>query len=202
MDEGTCEWAGCNNNAEGALEGRPLCRTHFYEIGTKRIEQIRDSLQQTTPSGSRDIAILKFVSELISQTTNLVVQAKFLSPWQRDQLRDLSWSALELYKRIHRNQRVPLSLPIILFREAGIVGNQELTNTVNISKRGACIATISACVVDERIWIQKTTSPLRTLARVAWTKKNGPSQYLAGIELLEHKNFWGLESITPIKNKQ
>jgi hypothetical protein len=202
MDEGTCEWTGCNNKAEGALEGRPLCRTHFYEMGTKRLEQIRESLQQPTAPGGRDTTILKFVSELISQTTNLVVHAKFLSPWQRDQLRDLSWTALELYKRIHRNQRIPLSLPIIVYREAGVAGNQELTNTVNISKRGACIATIGACLVDERIWVQKTTSPLRALARVAWAKKDGPAKYLAGIELLEQKNFWGLESMSPVKNKQ
>jgi|ERR1700722_3857220 len=106
-----------------------------------RLKQFTDSLRQVERSATLGIATLKLLSELISQTTTLVVHAKFLSPWQQDQLRDLSLSALELYKRI-QNPRIPMNVPIVLYREAGIVGNQEATNTINISKTGACVATI------------------------------------------------------------
>jgi hypothetical protein len=203
MVEGTCDWAGCGNSSEAILEGRPLCRNHFHEVATMRLKQFTDSLRQVERSATLGIATLKLLSELISQTTTLVVHAKFLSPWQQDQLRDLSRSALELYKRIQRNPRIPMNVPIVLYREAGIVGNQESTNTINVSKRGACVATIDPCLVGERIWLQKTTSPLRTLAIVAWSRKNeaekagikksGSTLFHVGVELMEQENFWGLD---------
>jgi hypothetical protein len=208
MVEGTCDRAGCSNSSEATLEGRPLCRNHFHEVATVRLKQCANSLRQVEHSATLGIATLKLLSELISQTTTLVVRAKFLSPWQQDQLRELSRSALELYKRIQRSPRVPMNVPIVLYREAGIVGNQELTNTINVSKRGACVATIDACLVGERVWLQKTTSPLRTLGIVAWAKKTvveakraensglGRSRrtlFHVGIELADQENFWGLD---------
>ena len=196
-EEGICERSGCHHKAEVLLEGKSLCRDHFHDVATKRLEQIRKTLHESDRSRERDNTILKFISELIGQSTNLVIRAKFLSPWQRDQLRELSRAALEIYKRVQRNPRLPLTIPIFIYRESGLIGNKETTNTINVSKCGACIATTGACLVDEKIWIQKVGGLLRTPARVAWAKKHGPAQFRVGIELLEQENYWGLEGVSP-----
>jgi len=196
MDKGTCVCAGCGKGAEAKLDGRLLCRNHFYDIAAKRVGEHRESLQRIEPTGEPRTAILKFLSELISQTTTLVIRAKFLSPWQREQFQELSLSALEVYKRIQRNPRVPINMPILLYRETGSAERRELTNTVNISKKGACIETGSSCLADEKVWLQKPTNPARSLARVAWVKRTGISQFLVGLDILDHENFWNVESLS------
>lgn len=105
MGETSCGWAGCSSKPEATLDGLQLCRSHFYDIATKRLEEYRARLQQVDPAGADRSAILKFLSEVISQTTTLVSVAKFLSPSQRDQFLELSLSAAELHKRVQRNPR-------------------------------------------------------------------------------------------------
>jgi hypothetical protein len=156
-------------------------------------------VQQVEPAGADRSAILKFLSEAISQTTTLVSVAKFLAPSQRDQFLELSLSAVELYKRVQRNPRILRNMPILIYREADPVGRRELTNTVNVSKRGACIETSGVWQTGEKIWMEKTGNQLRTLVRVAWVKKNEPSNFLIGLEILDHEDFWGLELASPRK---
>jgi hypothetical protein len=199
MNESTCGWAGCSKGAEAELDARPLCRSHFFEIAAKWVEKHRESLQRTEPTGEHRLAVLKFLSELISQTTNLATRAKFLSPSQRDQFNELSTAALGLYKRVQRDPRVPLNMPILLHRDTSLEESQELTYTVDVSKKGASIATIRSCGVGEKIWIQKPTNPLRSLARVAWVKKTGPAQFLIGLDILDHENFWGANILSPVR---
>jgi hypothetical protein len=69
-------------------------------MAARRLEEYRARLQRIEPSGADRIATLKFLSELIGQTTTLVASAKFLGSSQRDQFLELSLSAVELYKRI------------------------------------------------------------------------------------------------------
>ena len=89
------------------------------------------------------------------QPDNNVASAKFLGPGQRDQFLELSLSAAELYKRVQRNPRVARNIPILIDRETDSAGNQELANTVNVSKRGACLATSGLWGTGEKIWIAK-----------------------------------------------
>ena len=196
----TCGWSGCGSGAEATLDGRPLCRNHFYDIAAKRLEEHRARLQRIDPSGADRITIPKFLSEVINQTTTLVATAKFLSSGQREQFLELSLSAAELYKRVQRNPRIPRNMPILANRETDAAGRQELTNTVNVSKCGACITTKSMWEIGEKIWIEKPGNRLRTLARVAWVKKGEPSQFLVGLEILDCEDFWGLESDSTVKN--
>jgi hypothetical protein len=62
-------------------------------------------------------------------------------------------------------------MPILVYRETDSTRVQELTNTVDVSKQGACIATNWLWEIGEKIWIEKPGNQLRTLARVAWLKK-------------------------------
>ena len=201
MSEVTCGWAGCSSNSEAQLDGRPLCRSHFYDIAARRLEEYRERLQRLDPAGADRVAILEFLSEVISRTTTLVATAKFLRPSQRDQFLELSLSAVELYKRVQRNPRMPRNMPILVYRETDSAGRQELTNTVDVSKRGACIATTRLWDTGEKIWIQKPADQQRTIARVAWVKKGEPSQFLMGLEVLDCEDFWGLQAASPVKKK-
>jgi len=200
MGELRCGWSGCSNDGEATLDGRPLCRNHFYDMAARRLDEYRPRLQRIDPAGADRITIPKFLSEVINQTTTLVATAKFLSSGQREQFLELSLSAAELYKRVQRNPRIPRNMPILANRETDAAGRQELTNTVNVSKRGACITTKSMWEIGEKIWIEKPGNRLRTLARVAWVKKGEPSQFLVGLEILDCEDFWGLESDSTVKN--
>ena len=171
MREITCGWPGCSSKPEAALDGCRLCRKHFYDRAAKRLEEYRASLRRTAPGKVDHTATLKFLSELISQTTTLVASAKFLDPVHRDQFLKLSLSATQLYKRIKRNARKRRNMPILVYRETDSTRVQELTNTVDVSKQGACIATSRIWEIGEKIWIEKPGNQLRTLARVAWLKK-------------------------------
>lgn len=193
METVRCGSIGCGQNAESALGGRKLCRSHFYDIAAKRVQEHTENLQKSEPAGGARAEILRFLSELISQTTTLTIRAKFLSPWQREQLRELSVAASGLYKRVQRSPRVPINMPILLYRDADPAANRELTHTVNVSKKGACIATTGSCAMDEKIWIQKVTEPERSATRVAWVKKNGAFQFLVGLDILDQPDFWKKE---------
>ena len=103
MGEATCRWSDCGSSAETALEGCPLCRNHFYDLASRRLEEHRERLQRIAPEQADCDAISKFLNELIGQATTLVASSKLLSPWQRDQFFELSLSAAELYKRVKRN---------------------------------------------------------------------------------------------------
>jgi hypothetical protein len=193
MREVTCGWSGCSSKPEAALDGYRLCRKHFYDRAAKRLEEYRAALRRTATGKVDHTATIKFLSEVISQTTTLVASAKFLDPVHRDQFLRLSLSATQLYKRIKRNARRRLNMPILVYREADSTRMQELTNTVDVSKQGACIATSWLWEIGEKIWIEKPGNQLRTLARVAWLKKGEPTQFLMGLDILDCEDFWGLD---------
>jgi hypothetical protein len=196
-----CGSSGCSSGGEATLDGRPLCRNHFYDLAAKRLKEHRGRLKQSEPAGATRIAILKFLSEVVNQTTAMVATAKFLSPSQREQFLELSFSAIELHKQVQRNPRIRRNMPVLVFREMDSTGSQELTNTVNVSKKkGACIATSGIWETGEKVWIEKPGNQQRALARVAWVKKSEPSQVLMGLEILDCEDFWGLESASAKKS--
>jgi hypothetical protein len=199
MSEVACGWAGCGSNPEATLDGRQLCRSHFYDMATSRLEEYGARVQRAEPDAADRSAILKFLSEAISQTTTLVSVAKFLAPSQRDQFLELSLAAIELYKRIQRSPRILRNMPILIYRETDSVGSRELTNTVNVSKRGACIETSGLWQTGEKVWMEKPGNQLRTLVRIAWAKESEPSNFLIGLEILDCEDFWELELASPKK---
>jgi hypothetical protein len=195
-----CESLGCGNFAEATLDGRSLCRDHFHDRATKRIEEYRGRLQKLEAAGGGRNQVSGFLSEIIAQTTMLVTNAKFLGPGERDRFLDLSTSAMQLFKRAQRAPRMARNMPVLVSR-ADSTGAQELTNTIDVSKRGACIATASSWATGDRAWIQKPVSDLKALARIAWSKKTGFSEFLVGLDILDAEDFWKLES-TPAKSKR
>jgi len=190
MDKRQCGTAGCPNGAEATFEGQPFCPIHFYNVASERFVQYCARLSEGDPGGADRTKILYFVSELISVTTILVASAKSLGQEQRDQFLELSLSAAELYKRVQREPRIARNIPILISRKTDPSGKQELTNTVDVSRRGACIATYGVWKAGEQMWVQRPQAPLRALARVAWVKKTAAFQFRIGLEILDCEDFW------------
>ncbi len=185
-----CGWAACGNTAEASLSSRPFCRLHFYEIGSRRLAECRERLLATLAAENDSAATLTFLSELITQTTNLVATARFLSTSQRDQFLELSMSALDVSKRIQRHPRKPTEVLVVLYRSSDPTLNCESTKTINISKRGACLETRIPWEVSETLWIENCESKQRALARTTWVKRGAASTI--GIEILDWEDFWNL----------
>ncbi len=162
------------------------------------VDSYRESLQEALPGKAHASIILTSLSELISETTSLVARAKFLGPWQLDQFRGLSLSAMELYRRIQRSPRVQCNIPVLLFRDIGPL-SEELTSTLDVSRRGACVSSTNLCAAGEKIWIQIPSNPQRSLTRVAWVKRAERAGFIMGLEILDHDDFWGFESLTAPK---
>lgn len=134
MAAGVCGWIGCKNPSEAALDARPLCRKHFYDIAARRLADYHERFAGADPVGRDRVAASAFLSELIGQAGTLVTGAKQLTDKDRDNFLALSTDAVEMYKRVQRNPRIPLRVPIRVYRAAGQKGKFELTSTVNVSK--------------------------------------------------------------------
>jgi hypothetical protein len=186
-----CGWAACGNAADASLSSRPLCRLHFYEIGSRRLAECREHLLETLTAENDNVATLTFLSELITQTTSLVATARFLSALQRDQFLELSMLALDVSRRIQRHPRKPIEVLVVLYRSNDPTRRCESTRTINISKRGACVETRIPWEVSETLWIENAKSKQRALARVTWVK-TGAASGTIGIEILDWEDFWNL----------
>jgi hypothetical protein len=92
-------------------------------------------------------------------------------------------------------------MPVLVSR-AESTGTQELTNTIDVSKRGACITTKGSWEIGDKAWIQKPVGDLKALARIAWSKKTGFSQFLVGLDILDAEDFWKLESASPTSKRR
>jgi hypothetical protein len=196
MEKDSCGWAGCKNPPEAVLERRPLCRSHFYELAAKRLEDIRTRMAKAGPVGAEnplDNSLdAKFLSEFIGGATGLVAVATSLSESQRNAYLFLSLSAVELYRRLQRHARFEKEVSVILRRgpDPGTWG--EFTKTRNVSKKGGCIESGSIWKLSEEIWIERADNRQQGRARVVWVKKTPSLRYLVGVEILECEDFWEL----------
>lgn len=193
MKKHPCGWSSCSNDAEATLDCTPLCRGHFYSIASTRLEEYQArSCDKVTVDADRT-KILNFISEVISETTTLVASAKSLGQEQREKYVELSLLTAKLYKRVQKHPRIPLRIPIFISHETDSPGRQELTNTIDVSIQGACIATKGKWKTEEKIRVQKPQSQLRAYARVTWVKTTETAQTFIGIEILNCEDFWNFE---------
>jgi hypothetical protein len=190
---GVCGWIGCKHPSEATLDARPLCRKHFCDIAARRLADYHERFAGADPVGRDRVSASAFLSELIGQAGTLVTSAKELTAKERDNFLALSTDAVEMYKRVQRNPRIPLRVPIRVYRAPGQNGRFELTATVNVSKVGACITVREPVAVGTRLWLQKTENATTASGCVSWAKESSASQFLIGFEILDHEDFWDLK---------
>lgn len=193
MAEGLCGWIGCKNLSEATLDARPLCRKHFYDIASRRLADYRERFAGADPIGRDRVTASAFLSDLIGKAATLATGAKQLSAKERDDFLALSTGAVEMYKRVQRNPRIPLRVPVRVYRAAGGKGKFELTATVNVSKAGACVTAREPFAVGANLWIQKTENSANASGCVTWVKEVSATQFQIGFEILDHEDFWDLK---------
>jgi len=192
-----CQWTGCHFSGDAVLEGRLLCRDHFHQSATKKLNQYQARLREANESDGERASLIRFVSEVISQTTLLVSRTKFLSEAKRDLFLRLSQSSLQFYKRVQRDPRQDQKRPVVIARTSGKSTDQENTETVNISVKGACLESSLAWELGEQLRISRLDTKATALARVARVDKAAAGKPKIGIEIIDADDFWKLKEKGP-----
>jgi hypothetical protein len=188
-----CQWTGCHFSGDAVLEGRLLCRDHFHHSASKKLNQYQSRLREANESDAERASLIRFVSEVISQTTLLVSRTKLLGDAQRELFLRLSRSSLQFYKRIQRDPRQDKRQPVLLSRISGKSTDQETTKTVNLSLKWACLESSLGWELGEQLRITRLDTKATALARVARLDKADAGIRKIGIEIMDADDFWTLK---------
>ena len=185
-----CSWAGCKFSSDSALRGRPLCGDHFYQSAMQLLGDYRRDLPILAEKDKLEIP--GFLGEIITQASLLAAKVKLMSSEQRERLLQLSFAAMDFYKRVQRSPRVAREIEVELSGGSGTGQKSERTRTIDVSRKGASVHTRFAWKVGEelRITILPTMSSAR--ARVAWCSHSQNQEARVGLEILDADDFWGL----------
>lgn len=188
-----CSWAGCGQPARSSLLDRLLCLEHFLQLATSRLGSIQNMVDESSEGRTVSPDVQTFLSQVISQTTTLAMETHLLHPGYREALLTLSTQAAELYRRIHRESRIAWKIPCRIRGDAGSGEVVVTCTTLNISRQGACVETNLAVRVEQHVTLERTDTGKTARTRVKWVKSISPGAFIAGLEILDHKDFWGLE---------
>jgi len=90
-------------------------------------------------------------------------------------------------------RRIPMEVPVTLDGHAQLPGN-EATFTENVSLRGARVMTIRRWEKDDRLTIAARAGEFRSTARVAYCQSLQDQGYVIGVEFLESKGRWVVQT--------
>jgi len=199
-----CSWTGCSRNSDAMLAERDLCVEHFFEFAYRRMNGIRKMLDDPDQSRVLMGEAQAFLSQVVSQTTQLATQVKLLDPSLRDHLLSLSTGAAELYNRVRRAPRLTRRVPCLL--RAGIVSPEigEPCQTLNISQRGACLESNASPRAGREMKLERTDNQKSALVKISWINRQDTGKYLIGVEILDSEDFWGLGKMegSPARSSQ
>jgi PilZ domain len=188
-----CSWTGCGQAAKSILIERSLCVEHFVALANRRIVSVAGMLEHEAGERSVSAEVQTFLSQLISQTTTLATEMRLMNPGRRDELLALSTTAAELYKRIHRKARVEMQVGCDV--RTGTISRQVegTCKTVNISLQGASVETDMELRVEQTITLERMDSKASARCKVRWVKNRAEGGFLVGLQILDKKDYWGLE---------
>jgi len=94
----------------------------------------------------------------------------------------------------HRaERRIPMEIPVYLDGHR-IVPGAESTFTENVSARGARVVSVRRWEPDERLTFVSRTGEFRSSARVAYCHPMQGNGFAVGVEFLEPKGRWVVQS--------
>ena len=94
----------------------------------------------------------------------------------------------------HRSERrIPMEIPVVLDGHGHIPG-AESTFTENVSTKGARVVSIRAWEKGARLILASRTGEFRSSARVAYCQPLRGDGYAIGLEFLEPRGRWVVES--------
>jgi hypothetical protein len=94
----------------------------------------------------------------------------------------------------HRaDARIPMEIPVILDGHRRVPGT-ESTFTENVSARGARVMSVRRWEPDERVTFASRTGEFRSSARVAYCQPVQGDGFAIGLEFIEPKGRWVVQS--------
>jgi hypothetical protein len=95
------------------------------------------------------------------------------------------------YHRAH--ERIPMEIPVVLDGHRRVPGT-ESTFTENVSARGARVISVRRWELGERLTFVSRTGEFRSSARVAYCQPMQSDGFAIGLEFLEPKGRWVVQS--------
>jgi PilZ domain len=92
-----------------------------------------------------------------------------------------------------REDRIPMEIPVVLEGHRLLPGS-EATFTENVSARGARVVSIRHWDKDARLQFASRTGEFRSSARVAYCQPMYGDGYVIGVEFLESRGRWVVET--------
>ncbi|MGA2421079.1 MAG: PilZ domain-containing protein [Candidatus Acidiferrum sp.] len=89
--------------------------------------------------------------------------------------------------------RIPMEIPVVLDGHLRVPG-AESTFTENVSARGARVISVRRWQLDERLTFVSRTGEFRSSARVAYCQPVQGDGFAVGLEFLEPKGRWVVQS--------
>jgi len=94
----------------------------------------------------------------------------------------------------HRaDRRIPMEIPVVLDGHRQVPGT-ESTFTENVSARGARVVSVRRWEKNERLTLASRTGEFRSSARVAYCQALQGDGFVIGVEFLEPKGRWVVQS--------
>ena len=187
-----CNWTGCSRTSEAQLAERRLCLQHFVELSSRRMNVIRRVLDDADRRRELVSDAQDFLLQVLSQTTQLATQLKLLDPKLQERLLFLSTSAADLSTRVRHSPRLSRRTSCLLRLGSDRSDVGERCSNVNISQRGACLELPSPQRSGREITLERIDTKRSAHAKVAWVKEVADGKFLAGVEILDHEDLWGL----------
>jgi hypothetical protein len=92
-----------------------------------------------------------------------------------------------------REHRIPMEIPVVLDGHRQVPG-AESTFTENVSAKGARVVSVRRWDKDAQLVLASRTGEFRSAARVAYCQPVRGDGYVIGLEFLEPKGRWVVES--------
>jgi hypothetical protein len=89
--------------------------------------------------------------------------------------------------------RIPMEIPVVLDGHQRVPGT-ESTFTENVSARGARVVSVRRWELGERLTFVSRTGEFRSSARVAYCQPMQGDGFAIGLEFLEPKGRWVVQS--------
>ena len=96
-----------------------------------------------------------------------------------------------LFRRVER--RIPMEIPVLIDGHREAPGS-ESTFTENVSARGARVVSVRRWEQNERLSFASRTGEFRSPARVAYCQSLQGEGFAIGVEFLEPKGRWVVQS--------
>ncbi len=193
-----CSVAGCGHSTACSLGKLTYCRAHVIQAADQQLAAFSARIESgkyiTAESAEATEEILVII---FRQLTLYAQSARDLSKTERSQLMGILMVATELRRSLQREPRRPALIPVrVIYTQRG-KDCAEATHTLNISLHGALIECRHDVTADEILLIERIETAVRAHARVAWHGPERRGYKHAGVEILDHNNFWGLKDSSP-----